>query len=93
MALSFPGLDRLKLSRCAYCNHTITSRSASQNTPRPGHVISEVNEYTWYPVIYIYSGNFPLAQLVERLDTQIEGPWFESLQWRLIYLSHTHMNG
>ena len=31
-------------------------------------------------------GMFLLAKLVERLDTQTESPWFESLQWRLIYL-------
>ena len=29
-----------------------------------------------------------LAQLLECLDTQTEGLWFESLQWRLIYLLH-----
>ena len=39
-------------------------------------------------LLAVASGNFPLAQLVERLDTQTEGPWFESLQWRLIYLLH-----
>ena len=39
-------------------------------------------------LLAVASGNFPLAQLVERLDTQTEGPWIESLQWRLIYLLH-----
>ena len=33
-----------------------------------------------------------LAQFVERLDTHTEGPWFESLQWRLIYLLHRYEN-
>ena len=31
-----------------------------------------------------------LAQFVECLDTQIEGAWHESPQWRLIYLLHIH---
>ena len=31
-------------------------------------------------LLAVSSGNFPLAQLVERLDTQTEGPWFESLR-------------
>ena len=39
-------------------------------------------------MLAVASGNVPLAQFVERLDTQTEGPWFESLQWRLIYLLH-----
>ena len=39
-------------------------------------------------LLAVASGNFPLAQLVEGLDTQTEGPWFEFLQWRLIYLLH-----
>ena len=39
-------------------------------------------------LLAVASGNFPLAQLVERLDTQTEGPWFESLQWRLFYRIH-----
>ena len=39
-------------------------------------------------LLAVASGNFPLAQLVERLDTQTEGPWFESLQVSLIYLLH-----
>ena len=39
-------------------------------------------------LLAVASGTFPLAQLVEHLDTQTEGPWFESLQWRLIYLLH-----
>ena len=32
-----------------------------------------------------------LAQLVERLDTQTEGPRFESLQWRLICLLYIYI--
>ena len=39
-------------------------------------------------LLAVASGNFTLAQFVERLDTQTEGSWFESLQWRLIYLLH-----
>ena len=39
-------------------------------------------------LLAVASGNFPLAQLVEGLDSQTEGPWLESPQWRLIYLLH-----
>ena len=31
-------------------------------------------------------------QLVERFDTQTEGPWFESLQWRLIFVLYIISN-
>ena len=46
----------------------------------------------WYKVLLlaVASGNFPLAQLVECLDTQTEAPRIETLHWKLIYLLHQH---
>ena len=41
--------------------------------------------------VILFGGNREIpwhAQLVERMDNQTEGTWFESLQWRLIYLLH-----
>ena len=42
-------------------------------------------------LLAVASGNFPLAQFVERLDTQTEGLWFKSLQWSLIYVLHIYV--